>query len=56
VVEHPWFTIEHDGNRVFARCACGWQSAATRAAGLAGALWDEHAAESRRAEAAHRAG
>ena len=47
-MEHQSFKIEHEGSRIYARCSCGWESARTTAAGLAGALWDDHAGEHRR--------
>jgi hypothetical protein len=41
-VAHDAFRIEHDRRELRAVCRCGWRSDRTRAAGIAGALWDLH--------------
>jgi hypothetical protein len=43
---HRSFRIEVEHNRVYAVCVCGWRSATALNAGMAGALWDRHRADS----------
>lgn len=40
---HRTYTTVHGPEGHVAVCTCGWRSRAAGSAGLAGALWDDHA-------------
>ena len=48
VVRHTYVVDAASEGGVRAVCTCGWKSQPVAAAGLAGAVWDEHSQESHR--------